>query len=187
MSQIEIIFVRHAEAESSWGNFSDPSLSSNGYLQSTNLLKHEELQNLENFSFISSPKLRAIETAKPLAKKFDKNLNIDEVFIEIPSKDIVQEKKQEWLKKIVETKRDELPNMIKSWSDNIYLKTKSFNENTIIFSHFMVINSLLSKLANKDTLLYFYPKYTSVIKIVIKNNVFKYFSTEDSKKTFINL
>ena len=187
MSQIEIIFVRHAEAESYWGNLSDPGLSDNGYLQSTNLLKHKELQNLEDFSFVSSPKSRAVETAKPLAKKFDKKLNIDEVFIEIPSKDITQNQKQEWLKKIIKTKRDKLPNIIKSWSNKIYFKSKSYKENTIIFTHFMVINALLSKLAKKDTIMYFYPNYTSVIKIWIKDNEFKYFSTEDSEKTSINL
>ena len=51
----------------------------------------------------------------------------------------------------------------------------------------MVINALLSKLSNKDTLMYFYPDYTSVIKIGIRNNEFEYFLTEDSKKTSINL
>ena len=187
MSQIEIIFIRHGEASDAWGDHLDPGLSDNGILQANNLLNHKELQNLKDFSFISSPKSRAIETGKPLAKKFDKKLNIDEVFIEIPSKDIAQEKKQEWLKNIVQTKIDNLPDFIQSWSDDIYFKTKSLEQNTIIFTHFMVINALLNKLSNKDTLMYFYPNYTSVIKIGIKNNEFEYFLTEDSKKTSINL
>ena len=187
MSQIKIIFIRHGEASDAWGDHSDPSLSDNGLLQSNNLLNHEELQNLEDFSFISSPKSRAIETGKPLAKKFDKKLNIDDVFIEIPSKDITQDKKQEWLTNIIQTKKDNLPDFIQSWSDDIYFKTKSFKKNTIIFTHFMVINALLSKLSNEDTLMYFYPDYTSVIKIGIKNNEFEYFLIEDSKKTSINL
>ena len=187
MSQIEIIFIRHGEASDAWGDHSDPGLSDKGLMQSNNLLNHVELQNLGDFSFISSPKSRAIETGKPLAKKFNKKLKIDEVFIEIPSKDIAQEKKQEWLKNIVQTKKDSLPDFIKTWSDDICSKTKSFKRNTIIFTHFMVINALLSKLSNEDTLMYFYPDYTSVIKIGIKNNEFEYFLTEDSKKTSINL
>ena len=51
----------------------------------------------------------------------------------------------------------------------------------------MVINALLSRLAKKNTLMYFYPNYTSVVKVGIKNNVFEYFSTEENKKTSINL
>ena len=91
------------------------------------------------------------------------------------------------ISKYVQTKIDNLPDFIQSWSDDIYFKTKSLEQNTIIFTHFMVINALLSKLSNKDTLMYFYPDYTSVIKIGIRNNEFEYFLTEDSKKTSINL
>ena len=86
MSQFEIIFVRHGEAESSFGTHPDPALSKNGIKQSIKLIEHNELQSLEEFIFISSPKLRAIETAKPIANKFDKKIDIDETFIEIPSK-----------------------------------------------------------------------------------------------------
>ena len=187
MALIEIIFIRHGEASNAWGDHLDPGLSENGHLQSADLLKHKELQNLEDFCFISSPKSRAIETGKPLADKFGKKLNIDEIFIEIPSKNIAQDKKQDWLKSIIQTKRDDLPDFIESWSDDIYLKSKSFKENTIVFTHFMVINALLSRLAKKNTLMYFYPNYTSVVKVGIKNNAFEYFSTEENKKTSINL
>ena len=51
----------------------------------------------------------------------------------------------------------------------------------------MVITDLLCKLSNKDSLMYFYPNYTSVVIIGNKNNEFEYFLTEDSKKTSINL
>ena len=100
---------------------------------------------------------------------------------------LAQDKKQDWLKSIIQTKRDDLPDFIESWSDDIYLKSKSFKENTIVFTHFMVINALLSRLAKKNTLMYFYPNYTSVVKVGIKNNAFEYFSTEENKKTSINL
>ena len=72
MSQFEIIFVRHGEAESSFGTHPDPALSKNGVEQSLKLIHHDQLQSLEDFIFISSPKLRAIETAKPIANKFNK-------------------------------------------------------------------------------------------------------------------
>ena len=93
MSQFEIIFVRHGEAESSFGTHPDPALSKNGIKQSLKLIEHNELQSLEDYVFISSPKLRAIETAKPIANKFDKKIDIDETFIEIPSKNIEIRKK----------------------------------------------------------------------------------------------
>jgi broad specificity phosphatase PhoE len=92
MSQIEIIFIRHGEASDAWGDHLDPGLSDNGILQANNLLNHKELQNLKDFSFISSPKSRAIETGKPLAKKFDKKLNIDEVLLKYHQKILLKKK-----------------------------------------------------------------------------------------------
>ena len=68
MSQIEIIFIRHGEAAGKWGDHPDPGLSDKGQLQAEELLKHKELQNLENYSFISSPKLRAIQTARQIGR-----------------------------------------------------------------------------------------------------------------------
>ena len=55
--------------------------------------------------FISSPKLRAIETAKPIANKFNKEINIDETFIEIPSENIEMDQKQDWLKQMVQKEK----------------------------------------------------------------------------------
>jgi len=187
MSQIEIIFIRHGEAANRWGDHPDPGLSDKGKMQSNNLLKHKELQHLEKYSFLSSPKLRAIETAKPLAKKFNKEVMIDDTFIEIPSDNIEANEKQKWLEGIIKCKNNDLPNYVKSWRKNIFDKTKSFNGNVVVFSHFMVINALVSELAKIDRLLYFYPDYTSVVKIVMKDLKFDYFTLEGNKKTSINL
>ena len=187
MSQIEIIFIRHGEAANRWGDHPNPGLSKKGIVQSNNLLKHKELQHLEKYSFLSSPKLRAIETAEPLAKKFNKEVVIDDTFIEIPSDNIKSNDKQKWLEEIIKCKNNDLPNFVKSWKRNIFDKTQSFNINVVIFSHFMVINALVSALAKTDKLLYFYPDYTSVVKIVMKDSKFDYFKIEGNKKTSINL
>ena len=51
----------------------------------------------------------------------------------------------------------------------------------------MVINALLSELNSENKLLYFYPDYTSIVKITIEDGEFKNFSIDKDKKTFINL
>ena len=110
MSQIELIFIRHGEASDAWNNHPDPGLSKTGISQSNNLLNNKDLESLENYSFISSPKLRAIETAKPLVKKFKKELKIDNAFIEIPSENIDLNDRQDWIKKIIKTNKSILFN-----------------------------------------------------------------------------
>ena len=88
MSEIKLFFVRHGEAASAWQNHENPGLSKAGLLQAKNLIKHNNFLDLKDFTFMSSPKSRAIETAQPLANKFNKEIVIDDAFIEIPSYDI---------------------------------------------------------------------------------------------------
>tara|TARA_Y100001935_G_scaffold236590_1_gene221389 strand:- start:5 stop:568 length:564 start_codon:yes stop_codon:yes gene_type:complete len=187
MSSIQVIFIRHAEASNSWGNHPDPGLSDNGKNQSKELINHPELIELDDYSFISSPKLRAIETAKPLAEKFKKELIIENIFTEIPSLNIEPDKKQEWLKNILQMNKNDLPENITKWKDNIISKTKAFSQDSLVFTHFIVINALLSELNSETKLLYFYPDYTSIVKITIEDGEFRNFSIDKDKKTFINL
>ena len=187
MASIEVIFIRHAEASSSWGDHPDPGLSDNGITQSKKLVHRHELKQLNDYSFISSPKLRAMDTARPLAKKFKKELIIENIFTEIPSSNIEPKNKQEWLKNILQMNKSELPENIAKWKDNIISKTKEFSQDSLVFTHFMVINALLSELNSETKLLYFYPDYTSIIKISIEDGKFKNFSIEKDKKTFINI
>ena len=187
MSQIELIFIRHGEASDAWNNHPDPGLSKTGISQSNDLLNNKDLEFLEKYSFISSPKLRAIETARPLAKKFNKKLKIDNDFIEIPSKNIDLNDRQEWIQEIIKTNKKDLPDYVKLWSKNIYKKTISFKNNSIIFTHFMVINALISEITSSETLLYFHPGYTSIVKIKIAENRIQSFFIQESKKTHINI
>ena len=187
MSQIDLIFIRHGEASDAWSNHPDPGLSKTGISQSNDLLDNKDLALLENYSFISSPKLRAIETAKPLAKKFNKELKIDNDFIEIPSKNIDLNDRQDWIREIVKTNKKDLPNYVKLWIKNIYKKTISLKKNSIIFTHFMVINALISEITSSETLLYFHPGYTSIVKIKIAENKIQSFVIQESEKTHINI
>ena len=97
------------------------------------------------------------------------------------------DQKQNWLKQLVQKEKKQLPKNIKLWEKNIHEKIKSFSQKTIIFSHFMFINSILSTLSNKNNLLYFYPDYCSITKIININGKLDHFLCEGSKKTIINL
>ena len=80
-----------------------------------------------------------------------------------------------------------LPSEIKRWDDEIYKRVISFQNNSIIFCHFMVINSILSNLTKSETILYFHPDYVSITKIVLENSKVTSFETPGSKKSYVNL
>ena len=94
MKPFTVFLVRHGEAETQWGNDDDPGLSQNGIDQAQNLIKRFENDLLRKFTFISSPKKRAIMTATPLAKKYDKDLLINKNFVEIPSPNVSIDEKR---------------------------------------------------------------------------------------------
>lgn len=187
MSQINIILIRHGEASASWGDDPDPGLSQLGENQAIELIDNNELLFLENYHFISSPKSRALMTAAPLAKKYNKDVEINAVFSEIPSNGIDPKDKKDWLTKIIKTDLINLPNEVNDWRSELTKQILSIKSDTIIFSHFMVINALIAELTNNKNLLCFYPDYTSVTKIIMNNNKVEEFYIGGERKTPINL
>ena len=71
-----------------------------------------------------------------LANKFNKEIVIDDAFIEIPSHDIPLDKKKTWLEEIIKMDKDELPKNIKSWREKIFVKLKDIKNHSIIFTYF---------------------------------------------------
>ena len=191
MSEISIILVRHGEASASWGDDPDPGLSKIGIDQANKLIDNKNLPSLLEYDFVSSPKSRALMTAAPLINKYSKNLITDKTFTEIPSTGIKPQNKKDWLSEIVTLKLSDLPDEVNEWRLMLIEKIFETKKNTIVFSHFMVINALVAELTKSDTLLCFYPDYTSITKIIVEGNKVKdlYIGNErgNERKTLINL
>ena len=187
MSEINLLLVRHGEAAETWGEHPDPGLSELGKKQSASLVNHKMLELLDSYSFVSSPKLRAKMTAEPLLKKFNKELMIHDEYSEIPSDDIDNSQKKAWLKDVLNTKIRDLPDFVVNWRNNIINHSLGVSQNTIVFTHFMVINTIVSSLLKKNTLMHFYPNYISVTRLNFKDKEVKSISLGDEKKTIINL
>ena len=182
-----LVLIRHGEASASWGEHIDPGLSNDGKKQAKKLIETFSEENLENFKFISSPKLRALETGQPLAMSCNKDLLIQNEFSEIPSKKIPNDEKQNWLRQVMSQDINTLPEEVKSWQDNIMNALSSINSDALIFSHFMVINAIAACVLKNSNLLYFYPDYTSCTKLMVEDNQIKKIILGDDKKTLINL
>ena len=187
MSEINLLLVRHGEASESWGKHPDPGLSELGIKQSASLINNAMLKSLDSYNFVSSPKSRAKMTAEPLIKKFNKELIINNAYSEIPSDDIDNSQKKAWLTNIMNTEIKDLPDSVVNWRDNIIKGSLNVSYNTIVFTHFMVINALIGSLLKNNALMYFYPNYVSVTKITFENKEVKSISLGDEKKTIINL
>ena len=116
---ITIYIIRHGEANAAWNEDPDPGLSEKGKLQSEELKKELTQDLSSNFEAISSPLLRAQETAKPLKETLGFNLNINDTFAEIPSPGIPLSERRNWLRGIFNAKVKELEEPQLFWSISI--------------------------------------------------------------------
>lgn len=183
----KLLIVRHGEASASWEESSDPGLSDLGIFQAeecSNMLI--KVKGIENFDLKSSPLRRAIETGTKLKEKLNKDLFIDPVFTEIPSPGIPLNKRQQWLKEIFNKNINELEKPQLNWRESIISRIREIKNPTIIFSHFMVINTIVSYAKNYHSMVHFYPDNCSITELDVNHEKIELVNLGTQLSTHIN-
>ena len=170
---ITIYLIRHGEAKASWDEDKDPGLSQKGKEQSRCLVKEILCELPTDIKVISSPLLRAKETAFPLQNKMGFDLEINKVFSEIPSPGIPLSERRNWLRDIFNIKVKDLKKPQQKWRDKINESLKLIQKDTLIFSHFMVINSVVGWINKSEKFVNFYPDNCSITEIKKHEEKFK--------------
>lgn len=163
MSEAQLIYlVRHGEAAASWGESPDPGLSELGHQQAQAAAIHlkAQLQSPDVF-LLSSPLLRAQETAIPLAHSLGREVCIDERFREVPSPVPLAER-QDWLRGFMRQQWSEQEADLHSWRESIVEAVEELSGSAIIFTHFLVINALVGWYQKRSETLVFWPDNASV-------------------------
>ncbi len=76
MNRKRLVFIRHAHRDTEFHS-RDNGLSEKGLKQVKQLVRFSEGRDLEGAEFISSPKLRCVETLSPVAKALKSEISID--------------------------------------------------------------------------------------------------------------
>jgi broad specificity phosphatase PhoE len=140
---IDIYLVRHGEAAAAWGEDPDPGLSHLGRQQARQV--RDELERYRDLHIVSSPLLRAQETAQPLATALRKQVHVDETFREIPSPVGIDDR-QAWLSGFMRQDWQDQGPEILGWRESAWNALFEINRHTAIFTHFMVINAICARL-----------------------------------------
>ena len=173
-----IILIRHGEAAKTPTN-ADPGLTELGHQQARALATalEQKFTDPVSVSLISSPKTRALQTAIPVAQRWNKEVEEAEDVIEIPSPEGVPlAQRGQWIKDFLAAKWSELSPAQEIWRENIirYLKqlevenTSAAINTTLVFCHFMVINSVVAHIRGDDRVCQFHPDYTSRTEIILE-------------------
>jgi broad specificity phosphatase PhoE len=161
-----VYLVRHGEAAASWGESDDPGLSALGKSQANEAAI--ELNRLGAMQVVSSPKLRAIETARPLADLWGTELTIDQRVTEIPTPANIGDRSV-WLKNIMKSNWQEMDSDMLAWQKNIVAAITEMTEPTVVFCHFMVINAVAAWVSRQPPVLQQMPNYASVNEVRVSH------------------
>lgn len=159
----KLYLVRHAKAAARFDEDPDPSLSEEGKEAAVDLALN--LESLGPMPIYTSPMERARETALPLANRWGMVPEVSAAFTEIPTPNDVAEKglaaRGPWLQQIATEKFATQPPIIRAWREGLIGMLKSCRSDTIVFTHFMVINAALSAALNDERVVVMQPDYCS--------------------------
>jgi probable phosphoglycerate mutase len=157
-----VYLVRHGEAAASWGQSADPGLSELGQRQAREVATRLEQELAEVAPLVlSSPLLRAQETARPFASSRDIDIRIDERFREIPAP-VPLENRQNWLREFMRGRWGEQDAALHDWREGLIGALHELDRPAVIFTHFLVINTLVGSLEQREETLVFWPANASV-------------------------
>lgn len=162
MSGRTFYLVRHGEAASSWGQHADPALSDRGREQA-DATARALLAALDGQvpDVISSPLRRARETADALATHLGCEVAIDKRFREIPSP-VPLANRQEWLRAFMRERWSDQAASLHAWRDGILAALEELPPGSIVYTHFLVLNSIVGWAQGRDETLVFWPANASV-------------------------
>jgi len=157
-----VYLVRHGEAEASWGESPDPGLSALGREQA-HAATEQLLDALDGAvaSVVSSPLLRARQTAEPLAERLGVAVGIDERVREIPSP-VPLAKRQAWLRAFMRERWAEQDATLLAWRSSILQALADLPDRAVVFTHFLVLNTIVGAQEQRDETLVFWPANASV-------------------------
>ncbi len=179
---MELIFVRHAEpvridATASGGRPVDPPLTPRGVAQAESLadwLAHERID-----AVLSSPQRRARETAAPIARAHDIEVEIADGIVEydvqadhyIPVEELKAKRDARWFAMIEGRWTDFGGDSPDDFCDRVTRSVEEIigrfaGQRVVAVCHGGVINVALASILGIDHLLWFDPHYTSVSRVV---------------------
>lgn len=155
-----IKMIRHGKAAAGWDGHPDPGLDALGQRQAAAVA--ERLATDGPVAVLSSPLARALETAAPIAERWDLDPLIEPRVAEIPSPTQDLDERTAWLQRAMAGRWRDLGETWRDWRDEVVQCLASLEEDALVFSHFIAINAAVGHCRGNDAMAVFRPGYCSV-------------------------
>lgn len=157
----KIYLVRHGEASAAWNEAADPGLSALGRRQAK--AAADRLAKIGPLDVLSSPLLRARETAEPTARAWRRTVEIADEVAEIPSpSELPINDRQAWLVSLVQNGWSRAADLQRAWKDALIGFLSEREVDTVVFSHFVAINAAVGAALGRDDVVFFRPANASI-------------------------
>jgi broad specificity phosphatase PhoE len=158
-----LYLVRHAKAAARFDEDPDPGLSEEGKEAAVDLAL--QLESIGPMQILTSPLERARESALPLANRWGILPEVSAAFSEIPTPPEIAERgikaRGPWLQQLAGQRFGAQPSIIRAWREGLLGMIRTARYDTVIFTHFMVINAALGAALNDDRVVLAHPDYCS--------------------------
>ena len=181
----DIWLVRHGEAAAAFDQNTDPPLSDLGREQATESAECLSRCVPDDARLLTSPKLRAIQTGEPFAALRKSALDIDRRFIELPSPGALTARK-DWIQRVLKGRWSELPESVHDWQHDIVATIQAFQIPTVIFSHFLVINTVAAYMSGEDKVLQCLPANGSVHHLRVDEGSWQWVERGEMLQSVVN-
>jgi broad specificity phosphatase PhoE len=164
-----LLLVRHGRAASAWGDAPDPGLDAQGRAQA-DAVADQLAERTAPVAIRSSPRARARETAAPLAQRWGIEVEIDPAFDEIPSPIDHPDGpagRTEWLRHALAGPWSDLDAEVNGWRVAMVDAALRLDADTVVFTHFVAINALVSHATADDAVTVFMPGHASLTELAI--------------------
>ena len=181
----DIWLVRHGEAAAAFDQNTNPPLSDLGCEQAARSAESLTQRVPDYAQLLTSPKLRAIQTGEPFAEMRGEALDIDRRFIELPSPGALTERK-DWIQRVLKGRWSELPESVHDWQRDIIDAIQALQVPTVIFSHFLVINTVAAHMSGEDTVLQCLPANGSVHHLRVDEGSWQWIARGEMLQTVVS-
>ena len=183
-----VYLIRHGKPASSWGEADeDPGLDATG-LDQARAARDRLLSGRQRDRprlVVSSPLRRCRETAGPLAEALGLLPEIDARVGEIPTPAALSaEARPEWLREAFQGRWSDIKGDLdyEAWRTAIVESLVS-RGGTAVFSHYVAINAVVSKLTGEDRVLAFRPDHASITVLETDGKTLRLVSRGDEAAT----
>ncbi len=137
-----IYLIRHGQAEAGWSEQRDPGLDDTGRRQAEQAAL--ALAARGPLPIVVSPLRRARETASELEMLWRRPATVDTRVAEIPSPSMTLAERGAWLKTLTRQRWQDLDEVIQTWRREALQCLLELSQDTVVVSHFMIINAVVS-------------------------------------------